>query len=234
MIYSKDNIEMDDNQCFDIDLKSENNKYNFTYSTEEKNINSLITITGYSLKGFNVIADNVNKNYFNGYSSLINHNGAKKKFNFVVNDKLRVKVCHRFLKEAKDIIDGDKIYSALNDINKGECFNINNKNEEIKYYSLTFISKTKNLEAEFYENNKVTKKEEINEESKNIILEPTFNKFCLSRKNGDAGVFFQLLSVKDNQENKKVNLPLIKGVSTLQRIPKGQSIYYRIIEYINI
>ena len=231
VIYSKDNIEMDDNQCFDIDLKSENNKYNFTYSTEEKNINSLITITGYSLKGFNVIADNVNKNYFNGYSSLINHNGAKKKFNFVVNDKLRVKVCHRFLKEAKDIIDGDKIYSALNDINKGECFNINNKNEEIKYYSLTFISKTKNLEAEFYENNKVTKKEEINEESKNIILDPTFNKFCLSRKNGDAGVFFQLLSVKDNQENQKVNLPLIKGVSILQRIPKGQSIYYRIIEY---
>ena len=231
VIYSKSNIEINDNQCFDINLKPENDQYNFIYSTEEKNINSLFTITGYSLKDFIIKSDNMKKTYFNGYSSLVYHKGEKKNVTFEVSGLLRIKVCHRFLKEAKEIIDGDKIYSALNDSNKKECFNINNKTETIKYYSLTFISKTKNLEAEFYENNKVSQKEEINEESKNIILGPTFNKFCLSKQNGDAGVFFQLLSVKDNQENQKVILPLIKGVSTLQRIPKGQSMSYRMIEY---
>ena len=228
VIYSKDNIEIDDNQCFDINLKSQSDKYNFKYTTELKDTNSLVTITGYSLKDFSVNSDSIKKTYFNGYSSLIKHNGDKKTASFEVNGLLRIKVCHRFLKEDKDIIDGDKIYSALNDNKKGECFNINNIKGEIKNYSLTFISKTKNLEVDFYEKGKVSWKEEINEESKNIILEPKFNKFCLSTKSGDAGVFFQLLSVEENQN--KI-LPLIKGVSTLQRIPKGQSLSYRMIEY---
>jgi len=231
-----DNITINDDQCFDIKLKSDIESYKFIYNTEKKNINSLFTITGYSLNDFSVTSlnKNANKTYFNGYSYLIN-NDQNKEFEFEVKAQERIKICHRFLnigKNAKDIIDGDKIYSKLIDSNYQECFNINN---EANDYSLTFISKTKNIKATFTgKNNQPKIEEDINEESKNIILGKEYNKLCLSKPESigeDAGVFFQLVSVKESQESPKMNLTLIKGVSTLQKIKKGQYIYYRMNEH---
>ena len=120
-----------------------------------------------------------------------------------------------------------------------ECFNIKTDNE-IEKYSLTFISKTKNIKAELIRDNNEKKIKEINEESNNIIFGKEYNRLCLSRigeagsqksNEEDAGVFFQLISVKENPDSPKMNLTLIKGVSTLQALSKGQYIYYRINEY---
>jgi len=231
-----DDIEINDDQCFDIYLQSDSEAYNFIYKVEKKNINSLFTITGYSLKDFTVTnsKQNANKTYFNGYSYLIN-NDEYEEFKFEVKGQLRIKICHRSLNQTnneKDIIDGDKIYTKLN--NNEECFNIKNS-ENISEYGLTFISKTKNIKAKFYKtDNEEYLKEEINEESKNILLDKETNKFCLSKSGKDeedAGVFFQLISEKGTQESPEMNLLLIKGVSTLQKIRKGNSIYYRINEY---
>ena len=90
--------------------------------------NSLFTFTAYTLKDFTVTESNSGKNadktYFNGYSFLFN-NDDYKEFIFEVKANFRIKICHRFLDQTnnrKDIIDGDKIYTKLN--NNEECFNI--------------------------------------------------------------------------------------------------------------
>ena len=243
-VYKKnESIKINSDECFDFNI---NNKYKFIYSNEDyNNKTSLLTMTGYSMENFLIINDEnkfiLDKTYFNGYSSIINDNKAE--FSINIDEKnLMVKICHRTLSDQddqqyniKNIFVGDKIYTRI-EKNNEECFKINEPTKNsIITYSLTFISKSNNINLKLKNSNNNISEEEFNitGESENIIFNSTYNQFCVKKNNialddyEDIGIFINLLS---NEANNQI-MHLIKGVSTKQILPKKNTIYYRIDEY---
>ena len=252
-IYKKDNIKIHNNECFDIQIKR-NKIYNFVYSLNDKNKASLLTMTSYSLKDFNIkgfynnIDLNIDKTYFNGYSYIVNPSddkfieGENNIIHFNIEGDSIINVCHRSLinnnndNDFKNIFVGDKIYIRI-DNNNEECFQVfKTINDNISNYIITFISKTNNINVEFYNTeNIIIDNLIIDEESDSIILGSNLDHFCIFKSNNtnkdSSGVLIHLLA--DNKENiiyQNLNMPLIKGISTRQKLKKGQYIYYRINE----
>ena len=254
IIYKKDNIRINNDECFDIQTKG-SKKYNFVYTLEDKNKVSLLTMTSYSLKDFSVKGlynnneFNIDKTYFNGYSYIVNTSddmlieGDNNIVNFTIEGDSIINVCHLSLTnnnnnddDFKNIFVGDKIYIRV-DNNSEECFRVfKTINDNISNYIITFISKTNNINVDFYntENFNIDSLS-IDEETDSIILGSYLDYFCISKNNNDnkdsSGVLIHLLA--DNKENiiyQNLNMPLIKGISTRQKLKKGQYIYYRINE----
>ena len=244
-VYKKnESIKINSDECFDFNI---NNKYNFIYSNEDYNNKiSLLTMTGYSIEKF-LVSNEENKlifdeTYFNGYSSIINDNKAEFSIN-KYEKNLMVKICHRTLSDKnshqyniKNIFVGDKIYTRIEENNE-ECFKINKPTKTgFITYLLTFITKSNSVHLKLNNSNNNFAEEEfdINGESENIIFNSTYNQFCIKKNNmtfddynEDIGIFINLLS----NENDKLNMSLIKGVSTKQILSKNSFIYYRIDEY---
>ena len=250
VIYKTNDIKIKDDECFDFEI---NAQQKFIYSISNANKRSLFTMTSYSLKDFKVSVDNgfeLNKTYYNGFSYILNpmYNFQKKKIEFTIEANSIIKICHRTLPnndlniiksyDYKDIVVGDKIYSSIEN-NKEECYKIYKKiNEDISYYILSFISKTKNIVVDFYNSeNFAIAHLNVDEESNNIIIESFLDHFCISIDNNIqnsytyAGLLIHLLSINNNNFiEQNLNMPLIKGISTRQKLGKGQVIYYRINE----
>ena len=248
-----DNIEINDNECFDIklDLNLPNCFYRF------KNINqtSLITITGDSIKPFLVkkkeIKEGINnylleRTYFNGYSYLIQPLESSRItiHNFTIdeiNESRLFKICHRFITDintAKKIFIGEQKYIRFD--KKNECFSIYKnetyeENKNIIQYRLNFITKTKNINITLYYNNSYIKSEILeNEESFIYDFNSSYDGFCISKSDKVSSNFqdtalFQLLSIqKESYINQSLVMPLIKGIFIKQKLKKGEILYYRI------
>ena len=155
-LYTKDNIFIDNNECFDMELDDQ--PYTFKYNLKEKEKYSLFTFTSYSLLDqFVVDTDEKNElkeSYFNGYSYFVNHNNylaeeEQKTLIFNITHNLKVKICHKFEYEndSKEIFNGDVKYTRIIKENDSECYKIykdtyeNSKN--ITDYRISFITKTK-------------------------------------------------------------------------------------------
>ena len=258
VLYKKESMTINDDECFDFEIID---KQTFIYSLKNKYKKSLFTMTSYSIKDFNVSGTYnneelpIDKTYFNGYSFIVNsmEYSDKDKIMFTIEGNLMIKICHRTLSKKynnndetydnKNIIVGDKIYTRIEN-NKKECFQIYKKeNDDFINYMISFISKTKNVNIDFYNYDDVPFDHlNIDEESDSIILNSFLNKFCISKNknqenntdnfnNSDAGIFIHLLSInRRNNINQTLNMPLIRGISTRQTIKKNQVIYYRINE----
>ena len=249
-IYKKENISINDNECFDIKING--NSVNFNYNIKSNNNISLFTMTSYSIDNFSVKHEKtvLKKTFFNGYSYLFDHNKDNDKNNiqFTIEGNLRVKVCHRFLTDIKEnIIDinntkkifvGDIKYSSVNSSTK-DCFSIYKSltdDNNIKKYKMSFITKTKNIEITLFNENRIKNEEPKlqNEESFDYEFDSSNVGFCISKANdkfNKASVLFQFLSVQEDEYiDQPLVMPLIKGVSTKQRLGKKQILYYRINE----
>ena len=255
VLYKKENIEIDNDECFDIEIDKISQKQNFQYKNNETT-KSLFTITSYSVNDFGISAQyngktvEFNKTYFNGYSfiSIPSFWDSNEELLFTIEGDLMVKICHHALYqnregqyESKDIVIGDKIYTRI-ERGKEQCFKIHKKNENkyISNYMLSFISKTKNIKVKFYDSaNKNFENLTIDEESDSIILDSKLDKLCISKNkenndNNDVGLLIHLLSInKENMISQNLTMPLIRGISTRQILKKGQIIYYRINENLN-
>ena len=255
-LYTKDNISIYNNECFDMNLDNDDQSYTFQYNIKEENKFSLITLTSYSLLDkFKVTTgENIElkDSFFNGYSSYVKHNDYltpnNKIVNFTINhNNLKLKICHKFSKDeknedyTKEIFNGDIKYTILK-TNEQECYQIYNDTYEdinkITNYRISFISKSKNLEVNMYPTEGLTNNDDdykIYEESKTIIIPKDYNKFCISNKDTYEGsALFQLLSEYENSYyNQSMNMPLIEGVSTKQKLQKGEILFYKLNEYIS-
>ena len=249
-IYTKENISINETECFDININEKD--VNFKYNIENKEKTSLFTMTSYSINDFMAYNDEdddnnlLDKTYFNGYSYLYDPKENKKELKFKISGAdFRIKVCHRFLNDKannennnnnndyqKIIFDGDIKYSRIQS-GKKDCFSIyknNNNMKDIKHYKMNFITKTKNIKINLYENKNEKKDILSNEESFYYTFESKYDEFCLNSEE-DTSVLFQLLSINDNNYiNQTLYMPLIRGISTKQHLKKGEILFYRIAE----
>ena len=249
-LYTKENISIYNNECFDMDLDNdEDPPYTFQYNLKEENKFSLFTLASYSLLDkFKVTTDGNNKlkeSFFNGYSSYVDHNDYLTQNNKIVNfrikhNNLKLKICHKFTKDedyTKEIFNGDIKYTIL-EHNEKECYQIYNDTYEdinkITNYRISFITKTKNLVINLDQTNN-DGDYEIYEESKTIIIPKSNNKFCIINRDAKEGsALFQLLSkYEDSYYNQSMNMPLIEGVSTKQKLQKGDILFYKLNDNIN-
>ena len=250
-VYTKENLTLNSSECFDINIIE--NNLNIHHTFVNSNEASLFTMTSYSLEDFNVTVGNtvdLHKTFFNGYSHLItdnNNNGSNIKFKIGFNsENLRIKTCHRYIKDSvnknrdiKNIFVGDVKYSGFKEKNKGDCFSIykdpKTNNRDISEYQINFITKTKNLKIDLYKDINKTNNNDIilpNEESFAYRFKSSSDGFCIySNSDDDSGALFQLLPIYSNSYiPQSLIMPLIKGVSTRQELKKGEILYYRINE----
>ena len=249
-VYTKENLTLNSSECFDINIIE--NNLNILHTFVNSNEASLFTMTSYSLEDFKTtIVDgaDLHKTFFNGYSHLItdnNNDGSNIKFNIGFNsENLRIKACHRYIKDSinkisdiKNIFVGDVKYSRFKENNK-DCFSIykdpKEENSYISEYQINFITKTKNLKIDLYKDNNRNNKNDIilpNEESFTYQFKSSDNGFCIySDSDDDSGALFQLLPIYSNSYiPQSLIMPLIKGVSTRQELKRGEILYYRINE----
>ena len=234
-VYTKENLIINNSECFDINIIGNHLDLNYNRKSDE-NI-SLFTMTSYSLEDFNVKLNSyeeLKKTFFNGYSYLINNSDTNMEtdLKFTIDKNLRIKACHRYLKNSyiknddiKNIFVGDIKYSSINSYNKIDCFSIyKDSDSDLLNYKINFITKTKNLKIELYEDKKINSLVDYydlpKEESFSYEFESSINGFCISSSDeNNASALFQLLSIKETSYiNQSLVMPLIKGISTRQNL----------------
>ena len=243
--YYKNNITVENNECFDISLNDNNVSFKFNPELKNAMRTSLFTMTSYSLDKFQVSfksEKNLQKTFYNGYSQLVEHNNkdlSLKDILFSVEGNLTVKICHRFIMNNKEekkfsniIFSGDIKYSIFNKYIP-ECFSIENdldNIDNISEYRMNLLTKGKNVNISFYSLNQLYH-ESVNEESSTIIFNNSYNKICFSSSH-DSDALFQILPVLNNITiNQSLNMPLIRGIPTKQNLKPNQMLYYKINEY---